>query len=196
MLDNLHRSANPTAAGFGSNSHGAASHVAIIALLDRAAGALNDNRTAAQESILQASALLKQEYGWTDHGRWDEFQSTSLTVRGGLAPWQVRRVAKHVDTFLGSTIRTRDCAEIAKLSTSHFSRSFKISFGQTFFNYVLRCRTERAKQMMVMTDEPLSQIALDCGFADQAHLSRQFRRRVGSTPARWRRQRREGGIAH
>jgi AraC-like DNA-binding protein len=194
MLDDLHHSLDATAPGFGSNSHAAPPHIAIIELLDRAADAFNNNRTAAQDSIAQASALLKQEYNWAD--RWDGLPSTSQAVRGGLAPWQIRRVTKHVDTCLGSTIRTRDCAQIAKLSTSHFSRSFKISFGQTFFDYVLRCRTERVKEMMVMTDEPLSRIALDCGFADQAHLSRQFRRRVGSTPARWRRQRREARIAH
>jgi AraC family transcriptional regulator len=43
---------------------------------------------------------------------------------------------------------------------------------------------------MVQTDAPLSHIALQCGFVDQAHLCRQFRKVTGETPAAWRRARR------
>lgn len=41
--------------------------------------------------------------------------------------------------------------------------------------------------MMLATEEPLSQVALDCGFADQSHFSRLFRRQEGSSPSAWRR---------
>jgi AraC-like DNA-binding protein len=43
--------------------------------------------------------------------------------------------------------------------------------------------------LMLTTDAPLGQIALDCGLADQAHLSRLFKQMVGDTPAAWRRAR-------
>jgi AraC-like DNA-binding protein len=42
---------------------------------------------------------------------------------------------------------------------------------------------------MLGSDAPLSEIAMNCGFADQAHFSRQFRRMMGSTPSNWRRGR-------
>jgi len=45
-----------------------------------------------------------------------------------------------------------------------------------------------AQELMLSTNDPLSQIALACGFADQSHLSKQFRRRLGQTPSVWRRQ--------
>jgi AraC-like DNA-binding protein len=45
---------------------------------------------------------------------------------------------------------------------------------------------ERAKRMIRSTREPLCQVAVACGFADQAHLCRSFRRWVGVSPAMWR----------
>src|SRR5262249_1506686 len=82
----------------------------------------------------------------------------------------------------------RDVARITQLSTSHFCRAFKTSFGETPRAYILRRRVERAQELMLTTKEPLSQIALACGLCDQAHFSRVFRRIVGETHNAWRRQ--------
>ncbi len=73
------------------------------------------------------------------------------------------------------------------MSTSYFSKAFKGSFGKTVQDYLHQRRVERAQELMLSTDNMLSQIALDCGFCDQAHLSRMFQRSVGVSPARWRR---------
>jgi AraC family transcriptional regulator len=53
--------------------------------------------------------------------------------------------------------------------------------------YVAARRVERAKAMMTSTTERLTEIALACGFADQSHLNRSFRRMVGVSPGVWRR---------
>jgi AraC-like DNA-binding protein len=53
--------------------------------------------------------------------------------------------------------------------------------------YVAARRVERAKLMMTSTRERLTGIALACGFADQSHLNRHFRRVVGTSPGLWRR---------
>jgi AraC-like DNA-binding protein len=156
----------------------------VIKLLDHAADALNRDPMAAKECIARLCALVQADHGAVRLGR------------GGLAGWQVQRVTKHVDAALDSTIRARDCAKIVRLSTPHFSRSFKVSFGETFGNYVTRRRTERAQEMMIMTDQPLCEIALCCGFADQSHFTRVYRRRIGSNPGSWRRQRRSGPVTH
>jgi transcriptional regulator GlxA family with amidase domain len=156
----------------------------VIMLLDRAAEALNHDPAAAKECIARLCALLRADHDTVRPGG------------GGLAPWQVQRVKKHVDAALESTIRARDCAKIARLSTPHFFRSFKTSFGETFGDYVTRRRTERAQEMMIMTDQPLCEIALCCGFADQSHFSRVYRRRIGSSPGSWRRQRQREPVTH
>jgi transcriptional regulator GlxA family with amidase domain len=48
---------------------------------------------------------------------------------------------------------------------------------------------ERAQGLMLKSNAPLAQIAIDCGFADQAHLSRLFLQFTGESPGSWRRAR-------
>jgi transcriptional regulator GlxA family with amidase domain len=110
-------------------------------------------------------------------------------ARGGLAPWQVRKVTSYVDAHLERTIRNEELAALARLNPSHFGRAFRCSFGEPPHEYVIRRRVERAQGLMLSTNASLSAIALDCGLADQAHLSRLFRRVVGETPRAWRRAR-------
>ncbi len=107
--------------------------------------------------------------------------------RGGLAPWQVDRVKRHIDDTLADRIGLGDLARLTRLSTSYFATAFRVSFGTSPHDYICRCRVERAKALMTSTERPLCEIALDCGFADQSHLSRVFRRMTGHTPAAWRR---------
>ncbi len=90
---------------------------------------------------------------------------------------------------LDKKIRVHVLAGISRLSSSYFSVAFKRSCGETPYAYVSRRRVERAQKLMLTTVQCLSQIALDCGFCDQAHFSRIFRRSAGISPHRWRHQR-------
>lgn len=107
-------------------------------------------------------------------------------AKSGLAAWQMRRVTAYIDAHLAGSIRNRDLAAAAKLSCGYFCQSFKDSFGCPPHSYILRRRVERAKELLETTVTPLSQIALDCGFADQSHFSRIFRRVTGEAPRLWR----------
>ena len=117
-------------------------------------------------------------------------QAAEKVVRQGLAPWQVRRVLAHIEANLGSPIRINDLAAIARLSTFHFAVAFRASVGESPHEHIIRRRVERAQGLMLSTDRSLSDIAGECGLADQAHLTRLFRRIVGESPAAWRRARR------
>jgi AraC family transcriptional regulator len=112
----------------------------------------------------------------------------SVSVRGGLAPWQKRKVDRYLRENLDRPVRLDAVAEQVALSVSYFSRAFKETFGTTPHMHMLRMRVELAQKLMLATEEPLSQIALACGLADQAHLSKLFRRVVGETPSAWRRR--------
>lgn len=149
-------------------------------LLDLAVEVLSFDQVAAAAWIARASEILLPE----------RRANATKKTGSGLAPWQVNKVIAYVNDKLDSTIRTDDCARIARLSTSQFSRAFKVSFKQTLVHYIIQRRTEHAQELMMRTDEPLCQIALNCGFADQSHLSRLFRRVVGVSPATWRRHHR------
>ena len=109
----------------------------------------------------------------------------------GLAPWQMRKVRQYIEAGLSGPIRVDGLAAIARLSCSHFSRAFKASYGTTPATYVSSRRVELAKQIMLDTTNPLCQVGLDCGFTDQAHLSRVFRRWTGQSPSAWRREHRQ-----
>lgn len=108
-------------------------------------------------------------------------------IKGGLASWQVRRVAEHVEAWLAEPVTVETLAEVVRLSTGHFCRAFKVSVGETPHGFLIRRRVRRAQSLMLRTSDPLSQIAIACGLTDQAHLTRLFRRLVGETPLNWRR---------
>ena len=105
-----------------------------------------------------------------------------------MEPWQLRRVREYVEARIGGRISISDLSGIARLSEAHFSRGFKNTFGQTPHAYVMRRRVERARHLMCVSDNSLSEIALACGFSDQAHFCRLFRRCIGQSPAAWRRR--------
>jgi AraC family transcriptional regulator len=106
----------------------------------------------------------------------------------GLAPWQVKRVAAYIESNISRNLCVADLAAIAQLSISHFSRAFKVSFGQPPITYVKVRRVRHAQILMLNTREPLSQVALDCGLYDQSHFARVFRKVVGISPSLWRRE--------
>jgi len=145
--------------------------------------AIDDERDSPEERLRRASAILRAV---------EERRQSRLCVRGGLAPWQARKVASYIDTNLGSPLTIESLARIARLSRAHFSRAFRTSFGDPPVAYIIKRRIERAQELMLSTDASLSQITHDCGFVDQAYLCKLFRRFVGESPGTWRRARFNG----
>lgn len=105
----------------------------------------------------------------------------------GLLPWQARRVRDYIDGDLHGRPSIKDAARHVRLSPGYFSRCFRQSFGETFSRFVARQRIERAQGLMLRSSSSLCQIALACGFTDQAHFTRTFGGVTGSTPSKWRR---------
>jgi transcriptional regulator GlxA family with amidase domain len=144
---------------------------------------LETNREAAWRCLSDASMLLgadMQDLGVNAPG-------VDNLRPGGLAAWQARRTLAYIEANLAWKIDIGDLANAVSLSRSHFSRAFKRSFGFSPMEYVVVRRVERAKAMIGGTREPLAEVALACGFADQPHLNRRFRDIVGISPGRWRR---------
>jgi AraC family transcriptional regulator len=96
---------------------------------------------------------------------------------------------EYIESHLESRIRIRDLAALMRVSVGRVHRLFRRFFGATPMSYVTLRRVRRAQLLMQRPGENLNDIALACGFCDQAHLCRVFKRLVGTTPARWRRQR-------
>jgi len=106
---------------------------------------------------------------------------------GGLAPWQKRRVMDLLTRHLAENVSVRSLARECGLSTSHFGRAFKTSFGVSAHRWFVERRIERSKELLLQTHESLVDVADQTGFADQAAFTRTFRRLVGVSPGRWRR---------
>jgi AraC-like DNA-binding protein len=106
-------------------------------------------------------------------------------ARGGLTPWQKRKVDRYLSEHLGRPLYIKEIASQVSLSVSYFCRAFRESYGTTPHMHIMGLRLEWAQRLMLTTDDTLSQIALACGMADQSHLSRLFRRGVGETPVAW-----------
>ncbi len=103
-------------------------------------------------------------------------------ARDGLSPLKLRRATQHVQDNLGADIPLADLAAAVGLSASHFSRLFKQSTGLTPYQFILQARLEWAKRLLSQERRTIGEVAALTGFADQAHLTRTFRRRYGLTP--------------
>lgn len=110
------------------------------------------------------------------------------SLRGGLAPWQARRVEEYIRTHIDARVKVTDLAELVGLSYSHFNRAFRASFRLSPTAYIMEQRMRFARSRMLTTRDSLSEVAFQCGLCDQAHFSRMFRRIVGLSPRIWRRQ--------
>jgi AraC family transcriptional regulator len=108
-------------------------------------------------------------------------------IRGGLAPWQVRRAKEILCANLDGRVPLQEVARQCRLSVSHFSRAFRHSMGVAPHNWLLTRRVEAAKEKLRDDRLSLLDVALACGFADQSHLTRVFTRIVGISPGAWRR---------
>jgi AraC-like DNA-binding protein len=108
-------------------------------------------------------------------------------VRGGLAPWQLHRATEMLKANLDGQIALSQVAGECKLSVSHFVRAFKQTVGEPPYRWLLQQRIDAAKELLLHSGLPMVEIALKCGFADQACLIRAFRKLLDTTPGEWRR---------
>jgi AraC-like DNA-binding protein len=154
----------------------------LAKLLDTVRREFDADRDAAKALLTRAAALLRVEI---------ERQAVDVASdnRGALMGWQIHRLNAYIEARLDQPIRLKELSGVSKLSTAYFCRAFKQTFRETAHAYVVHRRLERAEALMLTSDLSLCNIAQRCGFSDQAHLCKLFRRHRGKTPAAWRRER-------
>lgn len=91
-------------------------------------------------------------------------------------------VLSYVQERLDQTITVDELAKETGMSPSHFARVFKETLGSTPMQFVMAYRIEQSIKMMEDPARPLGDIALTCGFSDQAHFTRSFKQLTGQTP--------------
>lgn len=104
----------------------------------------------------------------------------------GLSAIQLKDAISYLEAKMPAKVELATLAKLAGLSLSHYSRSFKASTGLAPYQWQLRARIERAKDLLINTNSCLEDIADATGFADAVHFGRKFRKITGATPAAWR----------
>jgi AraC-like DNA-binding protein len=107
---------------------------------------------------------------------------------GGLSPSHRRIVEKALSAPLGSAITMESISAQCQLSSRHFARAFRQSFGAPFYQFLLKARLQQAKRLLIETDISLREIAEQIGYADQATFTESFTRTMGVPPGRYRRR--------
>jgi AraC family transcriptional regulator len=107
-------------------------------------------------------------------------------ITGGLSPKIKTLVCDYMQTNFHRQVYLAELATLAQLSEYHFCRMFKQSFAQTPQAYLLTIRIEQAKLRIKTGIESVSEIALQCGFSNQSHMGRYFKKRVGISPRQYR----------
>jgi AraC family transcriptional regulator len=137
------------------------------------------------DHVLQALALAAlREDGWPA-------AAALRRARGGLAPWQVKRVTDHLMAHLSEDVSLGDLAALVGLSPYHFCRAFSAATGMPPHRWRLERRMERVRDLLVSTDLSVTQVAAMVGYDDSGRLAAAFRKSTGVTPTEFRRERLE-----
>lgn len=100
----------------------------------------------------------------------------------GLSKHQMEILAHFLENRLRDPLTPTELAAMMGISVDHFGRMLRLSTGLSPMRYVWRCRLHRARQLLETGNWKVSEVATECGFFDQSHLDRRFRREFGCTP--------------
>jgi len=145
-------------------------------------GLRSEARNAGREGILYAESLaaaLAMHLAYKHASQPPKVQD----YRGGLTKFQLRKVMEYVREHLSENTSLKVLAEIAGLSPFHFARMFKQSTGMAPHQYLIRSRVRRAKELLLIRNADIADVAARVGFCDQSHLAVHFKRVTGLTPS-------------
>ncbi len=121
----------------------------------------------------------------------DRYQhARSKDKRGGLAPWQLRRVTHYMTEHVADSVPLEELAAQTGLSASQFRRAFKSSTDISPHRWQNQLRILEAQELLREGNLSLADVSLATGFAEQSHFSRVFKDVVGVSPGAWQREQR------
>jgi len=101
---------------------------------------------------------------------------------------EMRKVVDHISTHYAEPLRMGRLAKVAGLSISQFERRFQKALGQTPSRFVIQYRLTKASQLLAQSTYTIGRIALEVGFYDHSHFTREFRKMFGLPPGRYRQE--------
>jgi AraC family transcriptional regulator len=137
------------------------------------------NRLFVDHVLLAVGVHVTQTYG--------DMRPKSRPAQGGLAPWQERRAREILRANIKHGVTLKEVAQECGLSVGYFSHAFRRTLGVTPHRWLIEQRVVLSKEKLRDDELSLSDVAAQCGFSDQSHLTRAFRQTVGVSPGVWRR---------
>ncbi len=119
-------------------------------------------------------------------GERPQYQRADSAV-SALPPYALKRVLDKIEHSFQSEISLASLAKEAGYSRGHFLKMFRTSMGMTPHTYLLKRRIDHAQSLLKRREITIIDVAADCGFSSQAHLTQVFRKHVGVTPGDYRR---------
>jgi AraC family transcriptional regulator len=113
-----------------------------------------------------------------------EKQKYTVRTRPGPAPPEIHKLRDLIHSQIGSRLSLKDLAHSSGLSSRHICRIFRAEMGLSPHAYIMRRRVEHASALIAEGKLGLAEIALACGFSDQAHMTVTFRKILGLPPSR------------
>lgn len=153
---------------------------------------LSTINTARERIGFEAAAMLERLIaGRSDHGDLVLVPPKDVITRRStdalaISDADVAESARFIHQHAGRQIGVLDVARRATISRRQLERRFKEALGRTIHDEILRCRVDRAKQLLLESDLTLPQVAMASGFASASYFSTAFRRTVSVTPGEYR----------
>ncbi|KZB56358.1 helix-turn-helix domain-containing protein [Thalassospira xiamenensis] len=112
--------------------------------------------------------------------------SQSSAITGGLGLMREKNIKTYIEQHLTENIRLADLAQRVNLSTDYFRKAFKQSFGKSPWRYIRERRINIAKEMLITSDQSITEIALNLQFSSHAHFTDTFHQITGIAPSKFR----------
>lgn len=112
-------------------------------------------------------------------------EADNKVQRSNIKPHHQQIIAKslkYIEENLSDDLSLEKVATAVQLSPIHFHNCFKATVGKTLRDYVEEQRINKAQNLLLSTEDSLTEIAFECGFSSQSYFSYVFKRRMKKTP--------------
>ncbi len=132
--------------------------------------------------VTAINALFLHLFSTLPHHRLTASEQSARLSRGG----RMSELLDYIDAHASEKLLLSDLAKERHVSMYHLSHQFREEYGMSFQEYLSRTRCEKARQMLLLSDRSLLDIAIACGFSDPKYFNRDFAARYGCSPKNYR----------
>lgn len=142
---------------------------------------ITDHPEASPLNLIGHLFLFLDALIWTSSSR----RKTSATQ---LRDFYIQEAVTFMEQNYQRSLTVEEVADACKLNRSYFSKLFKESMGCPPQEFLIRMRLNKAAELMRTTAASIGEISVQCGYPNQLHFSRAFKKRYGISPRAWRNQ--------